>query len=149
MKFTSLAFGAALTLAASLASAQAPTPPGGVTASGDNRPAPTVLLVPVELQDKALDAGCWAQFFEKKDFQGDMVTLVGPIQLEALDKGSARQLHRDIDSIVTGPKTKLKVFERRLFKDRAVDFEPNAREASARKKLGFTGRIEAVQIDCS
>ncbi|KAF1046025.1 hypothetical protein [Xylophilus sp.] len=149
-KSASATIAAALGLAASLAVAQAPKlPAGGVTANGDNRPAPTILLVPVEVQNKALDAGCWAQFYDKKDFKGDLVTLVGPAQLDALDKGTARQLHRDIDSLVTGPHTKLVVYEHRLFKDRAVEFGANAREGSLRKKLGFGGRIESIQVNCS
>ena len=140
--------GAALALTASLSYAQAATPPAGVTAAGDNRPAPLVLMVPVEVSNQALQAGCWAQFYEQKDFKGEMLTLVGPTQLDALDKGSAKQLKRDIDSIVTGPKTVLKVYEHRLFKDRMVEFAANAREGNARKALGFGGRIESIQLTC-
>ncbi|QHI99050.1 hypothetical protein GT347_14290 [Xylophilus rhododendri] len=142
--------GAALTLGASMAFAQtaAPVPAGGVAANGDNQPAPVILLVPVEVSNRALEGGCWVQFYEKKDFKGDIVTLVGPSQLAALDKGTAKQLRRDIDSIVTGPKTTLHVYEHRLFKDRKVDFAANTRDANVRKTLGFGGRIESMQIDC-
>jgi hypothetical protein len=142
-------FGAVLALTASLSFAQAAaTAPAGVTASGDNRPAPVILMVPMEVSNQALQAGCWAQFYEQKEFKGDMLTLVGPTQLDALDKGTAKQLKRDIDSIVTGPKTTLKVFEHRLFKDRMVEFAANAREGNVRKTLGFGGRIESIQLTC-
>ncbi|MCZ2498723.1 hypothetical protein GN316_18320 [Xylophilus sp. Kf1] len=149
-KLQHLLIGASLALTASFGFAQtAAAPAAGTTASGDNRPAPTILLVPVEITDKALEAGCWAQFYSARDFKGDMLTLVGPTQLDSLDKGSARQLKRDIDSIVTGPKTRLVVFEHRLFKDRSVSFDANSREGSLRKKLGFGGRIESIQVNCS
>lgn len=141
--------GAIIALTASASFAQtAATPPAGVTASGDNRPAPMILMVPVEVSNQALQAGCWAQFYEQKEFKGDMLTLVGPTQLDALDKGTAKQLKRDIDSIVTGPKTTLKVYEHRLFKDRMVEFPANAREGNVRKALGFGGRIESIQLSC-
>lgn len=149
-KLSSVVIAAGLALTASFSFAQtAAMPAAGTTANGDNRPAPVVLLVPVEVSNKALDAGCWAQFYEQKEFKGDILTLVGPAQLDSLDKGSAKQLKRDIDSIVTGPNTKLVVFEHRLFKDRSVEFGANAREGSLRKKLGFGGRIESIQVNCS
>lgn len=149
-KLQQVILGAGLALAASMSFAQtAAVPPAGTTANGDNRPAPTILLVPVEIQNKALEAGCWAQFYSAKDFKGDMLTLVGPTQLDSLDKGTAKQLKRDIDSIVTGPNTKLVVYEHRMFKDRSVEFGANSREGSLRKKLGFGGRIESIQVNCS
>lgn len=142
--------GALLALTASIACAQtAATPPAGVAANGDNRPAPVILLVPVEVSNQALEAGCWAQFYESKEFKGDILTLVGPSQLESLDKGSAKELKRNIDSIVTGPKTRLTVYEHRLFKDRKVDFAPNTRDGAVRKTLGFGGRIESIQLQCN
>lgn len=141
---------ASLALAALAASAQtSPAPAAGVSANGDNQPAPVILLVPVEVSSRALEAGCWAQFYDEKEFKGDILTLVGPTRLDSLDKGSARQLKRDIDSIVTGPKTKLRVYEHRLFKDRNVEFGANSREGSLRKKLGFGGRIESIELECS
>lgn len=141
--------GAVLALTASLAFAQTPaTPAGGVAANGDNQPAPVILLVPVEVSNRALEAGCWVQFYEQKEFKGDILTLVGPSQLSALDKGAAKELKRNIDSIVTGPKTTLTVYEHRLFKDRKVDFAANTRDGAVRKTLGFGGRIESLQIGC-
>ena len=53
------------------------------TPKGDNQPAPVVLLVPVEVSDPAMKAGCWAQFWNERNFKGDMVTIVGPMQLDA------------------------------------------------------------------
>lgn len=44
----------------------------------DNQAEPTVLLVPLRVEDPAHGSGCWAQFYSKRDFQGDVVTLVGP-----------------------------------------------------------------------
>lgn len=141
--------GAVLALTASITFAQTPaTSSGGATAAGDNRPAPLILMVPIEISAQALQAGCWAQFYEQKEFKGDMLTLVGPTQLDALDKGTAKQLKREIDSIVTGPKTTLKVYEHRLFKDRMVEFAANSRDGNVGKTLGFGGRIESIQLTC-
>ncbi|MGJ7556741.1 hypothetical protein ACSFBI_22345 [Variovorax sp. RB3P1] len=124
--------------------------PTASTASGiDNQPDPTILLVPVRIQDPALASGCWAQFYSKRDFQGDFVTLVGPAQVQSMDKGTARQLKRDIDSVSVGPRATLDVYEHAMFKDRTVSFAPNSREGGLVRKLGFGGRIEAMKLSCS
>lgn len=152
-KLSKILGAAALAFTAMAAFAQTGAAPAAGMAApapgADNQPAPVILLVPVEVSSRALEAGCWAQFYDKKDFKGDILTLVGPTRLDSLDKGSARQLKRDIDSLVTGPKTQLRVYEHRLFKDRNVEFSANSREGSLRKKLGFGGRIESIQLECS
>jgi len=121
---------------------------GDTTPAGDNQPAPMVMLVPVEVSDPAMKSGCWAQLYDERNFKGDMFTLVGPMQLDATDKGSARQIHRNLDSIVVGPKGTLTVYEHKMFKDKSVKFGPNSKEAGLVKKLGFTGRIESMRLDC-
>ncbi|MFM9927286.1 hypothetical protein VLK31_30200 [Variovorax sp. H27-G14] len=96
-----------------------------------------------------LAAGCWAQFYSKRDFQGDFVTLVGPAQVQSMDKGTAKQLKRDIGSVSVGPRATLEVYEHAMFKDRTVSFAPNSREGGLVRKLGFGGRIEAMKLSCS
>ena len=118
-------------------------------AQADNQPEPMVVLVPVEIQNSALAAGCWAQLYDEREFKGNMVTLVGPMELQSMDKSTGRQLRRNIDSLMLGPKANLTVYEHRMFKDRAVRFGPNAREGGLVSKLGATGRIESLQLGCS
>jgi hypothetical protein len=121
------------------------TPPQTVS---DNQPDPTILLVPVQITDPALASGCWAQFYSQRNFQGEMVTLVGPAIIQTLDKGTARQLKRDIDSVSVGPRAKLELFENSMFKDRAVSLPANTRVGGLMTRLSFRGRIEAVRLSC-
>jgi len=115
----------------------------------ENQPDPTILLVPIRVEDPRLASGCWAQFYSKRDFQGDVATLVGPAQVQSMDKGTARQLKRDIDSVSVGPRATLQVYEHAMFKDRTVSFPANSREGGLVRKLGFGGRIEALKLSCS
>jgi hypothetical protein len=119
------------------------------TATADNRPDPTILLVPIRVEDPALASGCWAQFYTGRDFKGDMLTLVGPAEVQSMDKGTARQLKRDIDSVSVGPRATLQVYEHAMFRDRTVNFPVNSREGGLTRKLGFGGRIEAMKLNCS
>lgn len=119
------------------------------TPTVDNQPAPMVLLVPVEVSNRALEAGCWAQFYDERNFKGEILTVVGPASIDSMDKGSGKQLKRNIDSLVTGPKTMLKIYEHQMFKDKSVDFPANSKEAGLIRKLGFGGNIQSLQLSCA
>ena len=119
------------------------------TVSGDTRPQPVIVQVPVQVTAPGLESGCWVQIYPERNFGGEPGTLVGPIALESADQMTAKKLKRDIDSLVTGPKTTLRVFEHAMFKDRSVAFGPNSRESGLVSKLGLGGRIESLQIECT
>ncbi len=115
----------------------------------DNQPVQMIMLVPIEVSDPAMKAGCWAQFFDERNFKGDVFTMVGPAELQTTDKGAGRQFRRKLDSLMTGPKASLTIFERQMFKDKSVAFPANSKEPGLNRKLGFTGRIESVKLDCA
>jgi len=108
-----------------------------------------VVILPTTGASEQMRAGCWASFYDERSFNGDSLTLIGPVELKSLDKGSATQLKRDIKSIVTGPRATLVVYEKQLLSARSVGFQPNSREPGLTEKLGFGGRIESMQMTCS
>lgn len=108
-----------------------------------------VVILPNAGAGAALDAGCWATFYDERNFSGDSLTLIGPVDLQTLDKGSARQLKRDIKSLVTGPRASLLLYERQFLSARSVGFTPGSRESGLVEKLGFGGRIESIRMSCS
>ena len=120
---------------------------GSPTASSEADTA--VVVLPTTGAAAAMQAGCWASFYEDRGFGGDSLTLIGPAELQTLDKGAARQLRRDIKSVVTGPRATLVVFEKQLLSARSVAFPPDSRERGLVEKLGFGGRIESMQLTCA
>ncbi|MEO6362712.1 MAG: hypothetical protein ABIO71_05755 [Caldimonas sp.] len=120
---------------------------GGRTTTAE--PDTMVVVLPGAGAGSAIDAGCWATFYDERNFSGDSLTLVGPVELTTLDKGSARQLKRDIKSVVTGPRATLLLYERQFLSARSVAFAPASREAGLAEKLGFGGRIESMRLTCS
>ncbi len=108
-----------------------------------------VVILPTTGASEQMRAGCWASFYDERSFNGDSLTLIGPVELKSLDKGSATQLRRDIKSIVTGPRATLVVYEKQLLSARSVGFQPNTREPGLTEKLGFGGRIESMRMTCS
>ncbi len=136
-----------LAAAAALAACSS-TPSNLQTATGDTKPQPVVVQVPIEITTPELESGCWVQFYSDRNFKGEVATLVGPASLESADKMSGKKLKRNIDSLVTGSKATLKVYEHAMFKDRTMVFGPNSREAGLITKLGIGGQIESLQLDC-
>jgi hypothetical protein len=108
-----------------------------------------VVLLPTSGAAEQMRAGCWASFYDERNFNGDSLTLVGPVELQTLDRGSARQLKRDIKSIATGPRATLVLYERQFLSARSVGFQPGSREGGLAEKLGFGGRIESMRLTCS
>jgi hypothetical protein len=147
-RFAALRGLTAAVLAVTAAGAFAQQPAPSKAPVPDNQPAPIVMIVPIELSDPALKAGCWAQLYDERNFTGDMVTLVGPMQVDTTDKAGGKQLRRKIDSLVTGPKAMLNVYEEKWFKNKSVTFGPNSKEPGLIKKLGFTGSIQSLKIAC-
>ena len=117
--------------------------------SGMAEPDTAVVLLPTTGAAEQMRAGCWSSFYEERNFIGDSLTLIGPVELQTLDQGSARQLKRDIKSIVTGPRATLVVYEKQTLSARSVGFPPNTREAGMAEALGFGGRIESMRMTCS
>lgn len=131
-----------------IASGCSSTPSNLQTATGDTKPQPVIVQVPVELTSPGLESGCWAQFYTDRNFKGDVATLTGPASLDSADKMTGKQLKKQIDSLVTGPKATLRVYEHSMFKDRSMAFGPNSREAGLITKLGIGGDIQSLQLDC-
>jgi len=117
--------------------------------SGMAEPDTAVVVLPTSGAAEQMRAGCWASFYEERNFVGDSLTLIGPVELKTLDQGSARQLKRDIKSILTGPRATLVVYEKQTLSARSVGFPPNSREGGLAEKLGYGGRIESLQMTCN
>ncbi len=118
-------------------------------ASGMAEPDTAVVLLPTVGAAEQMRTGCWASFYDERSFNGDSLTLIGPVELHTLDQGSARQLKRDIKSVMTGPRATLVVYQKQMLSARSVGFQPNTREAGLAEALGFGGRIESMKMTCS
>jgi hypothetical protein len=118
-------------------------------ASGMAEPETAVVLLPTSGAGEQMRNGCWASFYDERNFNGDSLTLIGPVELQTLDRGSAKQLKRDIKSIVTGPRATLVVYEKQMLSARSVGFQPDTREGGLAEKLGYGGRIESLRMTCT
>jgi hypothetical protein len=107
-----------------------------------------VIVLPTSGAAEQMRNGCWASFYDDRNFNGGSLTLIGPVELQTLDKGSAQQLKRDIRSVVTGPRATLTLYEKQFLSARWVGFTPDSREPGLTEKLGFGGQIESMKLSC-
>ena len=121
---------------------------GGAPAGGAYDVDTAVVVLPTTGAGEQMRNGCWATFYDTPNFNGDSLTLIGPVELTTLDRGSARQLRRDIRSVVTGPRATLTLYEKQFLSARWVGFTPDSREPALTDKLGFGGRIESMKLSC-
>lgn len=108
-----------------------------------------VIVLPTTGAAEQMKSGCWASFYGERNFSGDSLTLIGPVELQTLDKGSAQQLRRDLKSVVTGPRATLVLYEKQFLSARWVGFTPDSREPGLTEALGFGGRIESMKLSCA
>jgi hypothetical protein len=121
---------------------------GGSGSSAAATETDAVVVLPTSGAVEQMRSGCWASFYSDRNFNGDSLTLIGPAELQTLDKGSARQLKRDIKSVVTGPRATLTLYEKQFLSARWVGFTPDSKEPGLAEKLGFGGRIESMKLSC-
>ena len=121
---------------------------GACSSTPSTGPDVDVVVIPGVGSAEQLRSGCWATFFDERSFNGSSLTLIGPVELKTLDKGSAQQLKRDIKSVATGPRATLTLYQKQFLSARSVGFQPETREAGLVEKLGFGGRIESMQLSC-
>ena len=56
--------------------------------SGMAEPDTAVVLLPTTGAAEQMRAGCWASFYEERNFIGDSLTLIGPVELKTLDQAA-------------------------------------------------------------
>ena len=75
-----------------------------------------VLLTCLNAPAAAEEKGCWADFYEYAEFIGDNIRVWGPISLNRLKNIHGENWESRIDSIITGPKSKVTIYENIDFK---------------------------------
>jgi hypothetical protein len=100
---------------------------GACSSTRSDTPDVAVVLFPGVGTAEQLQSGCWATFFDERNFNGGSLDPDRPVELQTLDRESAKQLKRDIKSVITGPRATLTLYEKQVPVGRA-------RSASSRRR---------------
>lgn len=110
---------------------------------------PVVMIVPREVDAMQNFAnGCWVRLYDGKDYQGEWVTLVGPVDLPSLQQAGASHID-GFESLQVGPGARLNTYRDAGFQSMATIFEANDQVPDlSRIAPPNAGRIDTVRVSC-
>lgn len=112
--------------------------------------APMIVLVPhVFAHDPMLADGCWARLYDGTNYQGEMLSLVGPVNVAGPGVGTSFALGRKYDSVMVGPKATLAVFDNKDYMQKTASFSSGQSVADLDEKMGFFENIRSLKLSCS
>jgi hypothetical protein len=110
---------------------------------------PVIMMVPMEISDKAaMDKGCWVKLYDKKNFNGDNLLIVGPVNLPRMIGPFGVNWENKVRSLETGPKTNLTIFDNRDFKDEDKFIDPGKKVPNLSKAMGFFDDFRSMILSC-
>jgi hypothetical protein len=125
-------------------------------AAGSNPANPTpmlMVLVPVAqptTTQAAMRDGCWARLYTNEKYGGDALTLVGPVDMPTMSGPFGVNWSNQIESVQTGPRTTLTIYDNERYRDRAATIRPNQEVPDLEdEKLGFFEDFRSMKISCA
>ncbi|HEX6318097.1 MAG TPA: beta/gamma crystallin domain-containing protein [Burkholderiales bacterium] len=119
----------------------------GATAAAN---APLIVLVPVQVASRdSFSNGCWARLYDSTNFEGNQLSLVGPVDMPNMRTAFGTDWSGEFDSIAVGPKARLTVYDNENYEQRAATFKPGQKVADLDEKLGFFEDISSVKVACT
>ena len=116
--------------------------------AGGTGTASVLLLVPARMaSDQRLGDGCWVRFFDDKQFRGDALTLVGPVDMPKMEMPG--NVWMDWDSAVVGPRAHVTTYDNENFRDRTSELAASKSYPDLRdKKLGWFEEVKSARVAC-
>jgi hypothetical protein len=110
---------------------------------------PVIVMVPMQVSnDLVMDKGCWVKLYDKKNYQGDSLLLVGPINLPQMLGPFGNNWENKVRSLETGPKANLIIYDNRNFRDEDKFIDPDKKVPDMSKKMGFFDDFRSMQLSC-
>ncbi len=119
--------------------------------TGANAKAPVVVLFPLDVitVDSAMNKGCWARIYDRENYNGDSLTVVGPTSIADMTGPFGLNWDDRVNSIQVGPKTTVTVYDNENFRDQVARFKPGQKVSDLSKRLGFFDEFASIRLDCS
>lgn len=110
-----------------------------------------MMLVPVQIAQAGGDplrTGCWARLYGRVNYSGDVLTLVGPMDLPEVEGPFDAEWDDEIKSLHVGPAATVTVYDKKNFRDPIARFEPGRTVPQISQELGFFNEIGSMQVSC-
>lgn len=110
---------------------------------------PVIVMVPVQVSENlAMGKGCWVKLYDKKNFEGDSLLLIGPINVAKMIDPFGSNWENKVRSLETGPNANLTIYDNRNFRDEDKFIDPDKRIPDLSKKMGFFDNFRSMMLSC-
>jgi hypothetical protein len=119
--------------------------------AGSSSVEPIWLLIPVEFSARTdqMSNGCWVQLYSGDNFEGRVMTVVGPSNLAEVRSPYGTGLN-NWESAVVGPNATVTTYDDENFRARDATLRPGQRYPKLDDtKLGLFEDIESMRVTCS
>lgn len=112
----------------------------------------TLMLIPATQQrtaQAAMKDGCWATLYGEANFEGNALTLVGPIDMKRMVGPYGFDWDQKLRSIKTGPRAYVTLFDNEAYRDRSAKLDPGASVSQITDKLGLFEEVQSMLVSCN
>lgn len=111
-----------------------------------------LVLVPASqptMAQTAMRDGCWAKLYTDEKYGGDVLTLVGPVDMPTMEGPFGANWANQVESVQTGPRAMVTIYDDADYRDRAARIRPGQEIPDLEdEKLGFFEDFRSMQIRC-
>jgi len=110
---------------------------------------PVIVMVPMQVsRDLAMDKGCWVKLYDKRNFEGNSLLLIGPINVAKMIDPFGGNWENKIYSLETGPKANVTIYNNRNFRDEDKFIDPDKKIPDMSKELGLFRNFRSIILSC-
>lgn len=110
---------------------------------------PVIVMVPMRVSnDLAMEKGCWVKLYDKKNYQGDSMLLVGPVNLAQMIGPFGHNWENKVRSIESGPNANVIIYDNRNFRDEDRFIDVNSKIPDLSKRMGFFDNFRSMMLNC-
>jgi Beta/Gamma crystallin len=109
---------------------------------------PVLVMVPMEFKVDPQAKGCWVEMYSKDDFQGDALTLVGPLDMATMRGPFGFDWENEIESIKTGSKATITIYDNENFVERSERVGPSKEIKNLDDRMELFDSFRSMKVDC-
>ena len=110
---------------------------------------PVIVMVPMQVsRDLATDKGCWVKLYDKRNFEGDSLLLIGPINVAKMIDPFGGNWENRIYSLKTGPNANVTIYNNRDFRDEDKFIDPDKKIPDMSNELGLFRNFRSIMLGC-
>jgi len=109
---------------------------------------PLLVMVPVEFKVDPQAKGCWVEMYSKDNFQGDILKLVGPLDMADMQGPFGHDWENEIESLKTGPRATIRIYDNENFKEHSEWVGPGKEVENLDGRMELFDSFRSMKVDC-